>query len=41
MTAHDLVLLGLMVVAPIVLLGIVIVVGKLRGEDEDAGDDEA
>jgi len=32
---HDLVLLGAAVVGPVVLLAIVIVVGKIRGEDDD------
>ena len=34
-SAHDLVLLVGAFVAPVVLLAIVIVVGKLRGEDPD------
>jgi hypothetical protein len=37
---HDLVLLGAMIVAPVLLLAIVIVVGKLRGDDEQPEEDE-
>jgi hypothetical protein len=37
---HDLVLLGATIVAPVLLLAIVIVVGKLRGDDEEPEEDE-
>jgi hypothetical protein len=38
---HDLVLLGAMIVAPVLLLAIVIVVGKLRGDEESEEDEPA